>query len=86
MTSGRRTCSEEVGSCSWGLILGTVLVVLLVVLLVRQTRHPSGSGAGAAQVPSALLPTAEPPAETLRRRYAAGEIDREEYFRRLGDL
>jgi len=69
-----------------GLILGTVLVALLVVSLVRQTRRPSGSGAGAAQVPPALLPTAEPPAETLKRRYASGDIDREEYLRRLGCL
>ena len=71
----------------FGLILGTALVVLLVVFFVRQTTHPSGSGAGVAQIPSAALPpTAEPPVEILKRRYASGEIDREEYFQRLGDL
>ena len=74
-----------------GLILVTVLVVLLVVFLVRQTAHPSGSG-GTAQAPPILPPTpaappqVESPHDILKRRYAAGEIDREDYLKRLSDL
>jgi putative membrane protein len=69
-----------------GLILVTVLVVLLVVFLVRQATHPSGSGVGTAQAPPTLPPAPESPREILRRRYAAGEIDREDYLKRLSDL
>jgi uncharacterized membrane protein len=69
-----------------GLILGTALVVWLVVFLMRQTTHPAGSGSGTTQAPSAPPPVTESPREIFRRRYASGEVDREEYLRRLGDL
>ena len=69
-----------------GLILVTALVVMLVVFLTRQTTHPSGPGIGTAQAPPALPPTPDSPREILKRRYAAGEIDREDYLKRLSDL
>lgn len=70
----------------FGLILVTVAVVLLVAFLVRQTTHPTVSGAGTAPARSALPPTPESPREILMRRYASGEVDREEYLQRLSDL
>jgi putative membrane protein len=67
-----------------GMILVIVAVVLLVVYLVRETAHAAGADAGAGQL--ALPPTPETPRETLKRRYANGEIDREDYLQRLSDL
>jgi len=60
----------------WGLV-GLVLVVLLVTATVRLVRRPD--------VPQI---EARPDAaqELLRRRYAAGEIDEEEYWRRQAGL
>jgi uncharacterized membrane protein len=72
-----------------GLVLLAALVVLFVVFLVRRTTRPSGFGAVTGQASASLPPTSatpESPPEILRRRYAAGEIDREERLRRLGDL
>ena len=60
------------GILLWGL-LGLVLLVLAVVATVWLVRNmTSGSGEQAEQ--------------ELSRRYAAGEIDREDYLRRKGDL
>jgi putative membrane protein len=63
----------------WGLVstlLWIALIVLVVVLVVRLVGN-TGS----------RPPTGPPPAETaeelLRRRFAAGEIDEDEYRRRL---
>ena len=90
MWDGHDSWSQGMLGGGWlmffGLILGTVVVVLLVVFLVRQTTHPSGSGAGIAQTPLGPPSTPDQPREILKRRYASGEIDREEYFQRLGDL
>ena len=36
--------------------------------------------------PSTAAPAAETPQDILKRRYAAGEIEREEYLQKLGDL
>jgi putative membrane protein len=49
----------------WGALIGGV--VLLAASLARQGEKPSGSG--------------EMPLDILKRRYAAGEIDREEFER-----
>jgi len=69
-----------------GMILVTVAVVLLVVYLVRQTAHPAGAGAFTAQAAPALPTAPETPREILKRRYANGEIEREDYLQRLSDL
>lgn len=61
----------------WGL-LGVallVLAVLSIVWLVRNLSRAPGGGGGV-----------DPAEQELRRRYAAGQIDREEYQQRLGDL
>lgn len=76
----------------FGMILVTVAVVLLVVYLVRLTAGAGGIGGAQAAAPSQIAPAlAAPPQadsarEILKRRYAAGEIERAEYLEKLEDL
>jgi putative membrane protein len=57
-----------------GMVVWLVVVVLAVWLVVRLVgQRPSGGGAESAE-------------ELLRRRFASGEIDGEEYDRRLAIL
>ncbi len=55
-----------------------ILWVLLIVVVVAALRGPLGG--------SPPEPPRESPEQTVKRRYAAGEIDREEYERVLSDL
>ena len=75
-----------------GMIVILVAVVLLVVYLVRsmtnqQTQtHPAGvlrRAAGAADGGATAVESAR---DIVQRRYAGGEIDREEYLQKLKDL
>lgn len=59
----------------WVLIL--VLAVLVVAAVSRKTPGDANGKAG---------DSGEPPEQILKRRYAAGEIDRETYQRMLADL
>lgn len=69
------------GLAFWGGLI--LLIVLAIRWLLRQERNASrgGSGQGAGGGPAV-----EDPLEILRRRYAAGEIDDEEYARRRTTL
>lgn len=63
------------------LVVATVLAMLVLavlgsVWLVRQLRQPE----------RASLPAGDTAQDLLRRRYAAGELDDEEYERRLSAL
>jgi putative membrane protein len=60
----------------WGLV-GLALLVLTVVGIVWLVRRGTGSNQPAPP---------ESPEEILRRRYAAGELDEDEYFRRRAGL
>lgn len=61
----------------WGLV-GLVLLVSIVVAIVWWIRHTdNGQGGG---------PSAASPEEILKRRYATGEIDEDEYLRRRAGL
>ena len=62
-----------------GMILWTLLIVAIVIVLVVFVAR----AAGPAQRPKDLD---DSPEEILKRRYAHGEIDRDEYERRLSDL
>ena len=53
---------------------GLVVLVLLVWAIARGTAGPAATCTG------------DSPEAILKRRYAHGDIDREEYERRLGDL
>jgi putative membrane protein len=63
----------------WGMsgmwVVGLLSLVILVLLIVWIARWSQSSG-----------PRSEPPEEILKRRYARGEIDRNEYEQRLKDL
>lgn len=65
------------GMLVWGLV-GLALLVLAVVGVVWVVRHSDDN--------RSALPAAESPEELLRRRYAAGEIDEDEYLRRQAGL
>lgn len=62
-------------------ILAILAVIVLVVVLARAggRREPGG----ASPPPRA---SGETPEEILRKRYARGEIDHDEYEKRLADL
>ncbi|MBV7700692.1 SHOCT domain-containing protein [Streptomyces sp. TRM70350] len=62
----------------WGLV-GLVLLALFIVGLVWLIRSLTRD---AASKPANV----ETPQDILRRRYAAGEIDEEEYLRRLSGV
>ena len=55
-----------------GLVIWVVIIGLVVWLVVRAMSQRAGSGESAEDL--------------LRRRYAAGEIDEEEYAKRLATL
>ena len=99
---GTRAGLGEPEAGSWALVclLAIVAAVVLVVLLVRLLSQPhpatadqTRAGGEAAAYPS--MPEAqvarpsgvtETPREIVQRRYAAGEIDRDEYLQKLADL
>jgi uncharacterized membrane protein len=58
------------------------VVIVGVVFLVRGMGGGAASGGSAPPQPGLR----ESPEDILRRRYAAGEIDREEYEKALSDL
>jgi uncharacterized membrane protein len=75
-----------------GMIVVLVAVVVLVVYLVRsmtnqqtQTQPPAYYAAPAGQ-PTAEQRAVESARDIVQRRYAGGEIDREEYLQKLKDL
>ena len=65
------------GSMGWWMVLWWVAGILVLVLLVRLV---TGSTSGFSRRDD------ETPEQILKRRYAKGEIDSEEYQHRLADL
>ncbi|GAA2401427.1 SHOCT domain-containing protein [Nonomuraea africana] len=59
-------------------ILLVIVIVVLVLMMIRM--RPS------APKPSQAKSAQEGPREILKRRYAAGEIDEDEYLRRMSGL
>ena len=77
----------------WFMLIGLIAIiaaaVFLVVYLARQTARPMGAGVNGSQgySQSRIAPPAqESPRDILKRRYASGEIEREEYLQKLSDL
>ena len=61
------------------MILFWVLMVLVIVLLIRGFRTSKGSGREAG-------PATESALDILKKRYARGEIHKEEYLEKKKDL
>ena len=68
------------------MIVFVVAVIVAIVFLVRYLGQASGGNPSAGAAPPAWTSAAESPKDILKRRYAAGEIDRDEYLQKLGDL
>jgi putative membrane protein len=64
-------------SMGWWMTLWSVAGIVLLVFLVRMVAGSLGNPAPRGD---------EAPEQILKRRYARGEIEREEYQRRLDDL
>jgi putative membrane protein len=62
-----------------GMILFWILMIIVIVLLIRRIRTSKGNGREAG-------PTAESPLDILKKRYARGEINKEEYLEKKKDL
>jgi putative membrane protein len=77
------------GSGDWAtlvlVVIAAIAVIVAVVFLVRYLSRAGGTSSSAAVTPTPPSGS-ESPKDILKRRYAAGEIDREEYLQRLGDL
>ena len=72
------------GWAGWVMLLFTIIfVVAIIVAIVFLVRYLGQSQSAA---PPAVGTGSESPKDILKRRYAAGEIDREEYLQKLGDL
>jgi putative membrane protein len=73
-----------------GLLVGLIVLVLLLVLVgggIAAVVWFVGQGSrGPSQRPPSEAIGQDPALETLRRRYAAGEIDREEFERMREEL
>ena len=75
---------SNMGSMGWWMwwmpfawILGLAVLILLVWMIARAAGGFPGGGLGRAE---------DSPEQILKRRYARGEVDREEYERRLSDI
>jgi putative membrane protein len=68
------------------MIVFVVAVVVAVVFLVRYLGQSSGAAAASAGIAPKPVNAPESPKDIVKRRYAAGEIEREEYLQKLGDL
>lgn len=64
-------------SMGWWMVLWWVAGIVILVLLVRLVAGAAGGFSSRAD---------DTPEQILKRRYARGEIERDEYQRRLEDL
>ena len=67
----------NMGSMGWWMPFGWILGLAVLILLVWMIARTTGGFTGRPE---------ESPEQILKRRYARGEIDREEYDRRLTDI
>jgi putative membrane protein len=71
---------------SWGAWLMFALMIVIVVAVLVAVIYFLRAAAGTRAASTARGASLESPRDILKRRYAAGEIDREEYQQKLKDL
>jgi putative membrane protein len=74
------------GGGGWLVVLLLMVVVAAVIVGIVFLVRGLGSGGTAGGSTPPQTGARESPEEVLKRRYAAGEIDREEYEQKLRDL
>ena len=67
-------------------LMSLVMIVLVAAIVVAVVFAVRGVAMGGPSDRSPSGPRVESPKDILKRRYAAGEIDREEFLQRLHDL
>jgi putative membrane protein len=67
-------------------LMSLVMIVLVAAIVVAVVFAVRGMSMGGPSDRSPSSPTGEHPKDILKRRCAAGEIDREEFLQRLHDL
>lgn len=88
---------DEIGGMMDGMFgsgLGMIIMVIVMLAVlglaiagaVWVVREVGGRSRRAIEPPATGAPAVDGPREILQRRYAAGEIDEDEYFRRLSGL
>lgn len=74
---------DGMGGGGWLVVLLLIVVAALIVGVVFLVRGLGGGVTGGGMPQAGVH---ESPQDVLKRRYAAGEIEREEYEQRLRDL
>jgi putative membrane protein len=74
------------GWAIWLMFLVMIVLVAAIVVAVVFAVRGMTMGGQAGQSPPRSTPEGPSPTDVLKRRYAAGEVDREEYLQRLHDL
>ncbi len=67
----------------WWMLWGSIFWIVFIVAIVVVTARLSGDGRRADNTP---LPPPEPPLDIARRRYASGELTRDEFEQIRRDL
>jgi uncharacterized membrane protein len=74
------------------MVVFVVAIIVAIVYFARYLGQPQATTVQAPPqqavmaAPTAPTAPAESPQDIVKRRYAAGEIEREEYLQKLGDL
>ena len=76
--------ANGMGTGGWLIILLVLVVVVAVIVAIVFLVRAQGSGAAGAATPQGGAH--ELPQDALKRRYAAGDIGREEYEQKMRDL